>query len=314
MLISLLRRLFLTIIPLLILSMISYAILLRDPLNQLELNSLENYINYLNGLLHGDLGISYRTGEPLATQILAVFPATLSLCFSAMLFSLLLGIPLGFFSATQRNLLGKLLTSLGSLSLAVPVIWLALLVLYYASIEQWTFSTVGEINGIYQLERVTGFLLVDIFLSQSPYKMEMMQNALHHLVLPTLVLATPMTLEVMRLVQYRAEYVMKQNYVKVAQTRGWSPFKIWRNHIFGNTLPPLIPALIRNLTLIFAFAMLIENVFSWGGVGRWLINALALQDYNAISAGVMAIGVFVLVIDLLARLVALVINVKIQDD
>lgn len=314
MLISLLRRLFLTIIPLLILSMISYAILLRDPLNQLELNSLENYINYLNGLLHGDLGISYRTGEPLATQILAVFPATLSLCFSAMLFSLLLGIPLGFFSATQRNLLGKLLTSLGSLSLAVPVIWLALLVLYYASIEQWTFSTVGEINGIYQLERVTGFLLVDIFLSQSPYKMEMMQNALHHLVLPTLVLATPMTLEVMRLVQYRAEYVMKQNYVKVAQTRGWSPFKIWRNHIFGNTLPPLIPTLIRNLTLIFAFAMLIENVFSWGGVGRWLINALALQDYNAISAGVMAIGVFVLVIDLLARLVALVINVKIQDD
>lgn len=314
MLISLLRRLFLTIIPLLILSMISYAILLRDPLNQLELNSLENYINYLNGLLHGDLGISYRTGEPLATQILAVFPATFSLCFSAMLFSLLLGIPLGFFSATQRNLLGKLLTSLGSLSLAVPVIWLALLVLYYASIEQWTFSTVGEINGIYQLERVTGFLLVDIFLSQSPYKMEMMQNALHHLVLPTLVLATPMTLEVMRLVQYRAEYVMKQNYVKVAQTRGWSPFKIWRNHIFGNTLPPLIPTLIRNLTLIFAFAMLIENVFSWGGVGRWLINALALQDYNAISAGVMAIGVFVLVIDLLARLVALVINVKIQDD
>lgn len=314
MLISLLRRLFLTIIPLLILSMISYAILLRDPLNQLELNSLENYINYLNGLLHGDLGISYRTGEPLATQILAVFPATLSLCFSAMLFSLLLGIPLGFFSATQRNLLGKLLTSLGSLSLAVPMIWLALLVLYYASIEQWTFSTVGEINGIYQLERVTGFLLVDIFLSQSPYKMEMMQNALHHLVLPTLVLATPMTLEVMRLVQYRAEYVMKQNYVKVAQTRGWSPFKIWRNHIFGNTLPPLIPTLIRNLTLIFAFAMLIENVFSWGGVGRWLINALALQDYNAISAGVMAIGVFVLVIDLLARLVALVINVKIQDD
>lgn len=314
MLISLLRRLFLTIIPLLILSMISYAILLRDPLNQLELNSLENYINYLNGLLHGDLGISYRTGEPLATQILAVFPATLSLCFSAMLFSLLLGIPLGFFSATQRNLLGKLLTSLGSLSLAVPVIWLALLVLYYASIEQWTFSTVGEINGIYQLERVTGFLLVDIFLSQSPYKMEMMQNALHHLVLPTLVLATPMTLEVMRLVQYRAEYVMKQNYVKVAQTRGWSPFKIWRNHIFGNTLPPLIPTLIRNLTLIFAFAMLIENVFSWGGVGRWLINALALQDYNAISAGVMAIGVFVLVIDWLARLVALVINVKIQDD
>ena len=126
----------------------------------------------------------------------------------------------------------------------------------------------------------------------------MMQSALHHLILPTLVLGIPSILEVMRFTQERANYVMKQNYIKVAQTRGWSTFRIFRSHVLGNSLPALIPTIARHFTVIFAFGMLIENIFSWSGIGRWLINALAVQDYNAISAGVVVIGGFVLLIDL----------------
>lgn len=302
MLIALIRKGFLTLITLLILSLISYYILLRDPINVVAENRVVGYVSYVQGLLQGEWGTSYHSGEPLVKQILNVFPATISLCLSASFLSLVLGLPLGFLGAIQQNkVLNALLTTLGSLSLAVPVFWLAIVILAYASLHHWEISAVGELHPIYDVPTVTGVKLFDIFLTDSPYKLKMMQSALQHLALPTLILAIPATLEIMRITQQRAAYVLKQNYVKVARTRGWSPAKIWRTHILRNTLPPLIPMIARNITLIFAFGMLIENVVSWGGIGRWIIHALAIQDYNAISAGVMAIGLFVLFIDILAN-------------
>ena len=136
----------------------------------------------------------------------------------------------------------------------------------------------------------------------------MMQSALHHLALPSLVLGIPATLEVMRLTQNRAIYVMKQSYMRVALTRGWSSFKIWRTHVLGNTLPALVPLIAHLFTVIFAFEILIENIFSISGIGRWLINALMVQDYNAISAASMAIGIFVLSINLLSGLMTTLLD------
>lgn len=316
MLVALVRKLFLTLITLILLSLISYHILLRDPLNHFEdLTGVSAYFSYLQNLLNGDLGISYNNGEPLTQQILSVFPATISLSVSALLVSLLVGLPLGFLAANQRhNLLGKTLTTLGSVSLAVPVFWLALVLLYYSSVQQWEIAAVGEIHPIYEISNNTGFRLLDAFLTDSDNRLKIIQNALHHLALPTLILAIPATLEIMRFTQQRAEYVAKQTYVKVAQTRGWSPFKVWRTHIVQNTLPAIVPMITRTLTLIFAFSMLIENVFSWGGIGRWLINALTAQDYNAISAGVMAIGLYVLLIDLFTSLITTLLDPSNKKD
>ena len=315
MLLALIRKLFLTLITLLILSFISYNILLRDPLNQLEMAGVSGYWHYVQDLLDGNLGISYINGESLAKQILNVFPATISLCLSALVISLVLGLPLGFFSATQqKNLMGKFLSSLGSLSLAIPVFWLAIILLAYASINQWPIAAVGEIHPIYDTPAITGVKILDIFFSDSPYKLKMMQSALQHLALPAMILAIPATLETMHFTQLRTQYVLQQNYVKVARTRGWSPLRIWRVHVVRNTLPAVIPMIARNITLIFAFALLIENVVSWGGVGRWMINALSIQDYNAISAGVVAIGLFVLLVDLFTGMITTLLDPSQKKD
>lgn len=316
MLTAFIRKIFLTLITLVFLSLISFHILLRDPLNHLaDLNWFESYFNYLNALLHGDFGISFTSGEALTEQILQVFPATITLCLSALIVSLVIGVPIGFFAATQqKNMLGKTFNIFGTLSLAVPVFWLALVLMYYASTHQWEISAIGEMHSIYPKQAITGFLLLDIWLSDTPYKLKMMQSALHHLALPTLVLAIPATLEIMHRTQARAVYVMKQNYIKVAKTRGWSPFKIWTTHIIRNTLPSLLPMIARTFILIFAFGMLIENIFSWSGIGRWLINALAIQDYNAISAGVVAIGVFVLLVDMLTAFIRVLLDPSEKKD
>lgn len=316
MLIVFLRKILLTLITLVFLSLISFHILQRDPLNYLSgLNWLEGYLNYLKSLLTGDFGISFSNGEPLTAQILQVFPATITLCLSALIVSLIIGVPLGFFAATQqKKMIGRVLNILGSLSLAVPVFWLALVLMYYASLNQWEISTIGEMHSIYPRQSVSGFLLLDIWLSDTPYKLKMLQSALHHLALPTFVLAVPATLEIMYITQARATYVMKQNYIKIARTRGWTPFRIWRTHIIRNTLPTLLPLIARTFILIFAFGMLIENIFSWGGIGRWLINALAIQDYNAISAGVVAIGVFVLLVDMITGFIRVILDPSDKKD
>lgn len=315
MLLRFIQKVFLSLITLLILSIISYSILLRDPIYQAETNVVSAYIEYVQDLLNGNLGISYSTREPLVMQILDVFPATISLTITAILFSTLLGLPLGLIAAVQReNLLGKLLISLGSLSLAIPVFWLAILVLAYASLNGWELAALGEIHPIYDVPSVTGVKLIDIFFSDSPYRLKMLQSAFQHLALPALILAVPATLQMIKITEERAEYVLKQNYVKVARVRGWSPFKVWRVHILRNTLPALIPLIAHNLTLVFAFSMLIENVVSWGGIGRWLVNALASQDYQAISAGVMAIGLFVLLVDLLAGLFTTILDPSHKKD
>lgn len=316
MLTAFIRKIFLTLITLIFLSIISFHILLRDPLNHLtDVNWFGAYFNYLKSLLKGDFGISFSNGQPLTEQILQVFPATITLCLSALTLSLIVGIPLGFFAATQqKNMIGKMLNIFGSLSLAVPVFWLALVLMYYASLNQWAISAIGEIHPLYPKQSVTGFLLLDIWLSDSPYKLKMLQSALHHLALPTLVLAIPATLEIMHVTQARAAYVMKQNYIKIAKTRGWTSFRIWTTHIIRNTLPSLVPMIARTFILIFAFGMLIENIFSWSGIGRWLINALAIQDYNAISAGVVAIGVFVLLVDMFTGLIRVVLDPSEKKD
>lgn len=298
MFLALLRKLFLVLITLVILSFISYNILSRDPLNAFSQQGyFIGYIAYLEQLLQGNFGRSISGGE-ISQQILAVFPATLLLCLSASLFSLILGIPLGFLAGIYREApFGRLLVFCSGLSLAVPVFWLAIMLQAYFSVS---FNHLVDLS--------------PTMLEQLIHSPEQLTAYLRHLALPTFILAIPATLEIMRMTQQRTSYVLKQNYVKVAKARGWSPFKVWRTHILGNTLPPLIPMIARNITLIFAFGMLIENVVNWDGIGHWIIYALSLRDYVAISAGVMAIGIFVLVVDVLAALITMLLDPNRKKD
>lgn len=294
----LIRKLFLVVVTLIILSLISYQILGRNPQFVAESGYIAGYFDYVERLLSGDWGMS-AGNEPLVAQIIMVFPATMLLCLSASLFSLVLGIPFGFLASVKsQTLLGRLLKSLSRLGLAVPVFWLAIVL--QASLSM---APTENLDGFLQYKTSHYFQSWENFAQMG-----------QQLLLPTLILAIPATLEVVRMTQQRTSYVLKQNYVKVARTRGWSPLKVWCTHILGNTLPPLIPSIARNITLIFAFGMLIENVVSWSGIGRWMINALSQQDYNAISAGVLAIGMFVLAVDFIANFITIVLDPNHKKD
>ena len=308
---SVLRRLFLTALTLLILSLVSYFILMRDPLNQAlaEPHFYSGYVYHLQMLLQGDLGITYNGGESLLTLIFTVLPPTLELCFAAMLLAVLFGVPLGFLGAlNSNNILGKSISAISSFGISIPVFWLAPLLLYFAAIYGWEISAVGQFNLLYEIPHITGFAIVDVWFINEPYRIKIIQSVLQHLVLPTLVLTISPTMDITRVIQQRAEYIFNQNYIKVATTRGWSKGTILRKYVLRNTLPLLIPQLTRLFTLVLAQCMLIENSFGWPGIGRWLIDAVAQQDYNSISAGVIVIGVCIIVINAFNEFVTFILD------
>ena len=194
MLVSAIRHVIWVSILLLILSVLSFVILMRDPLNaDLVTNNIYSaYYHYLISLLQGDLGITYNGGESLKDLIFTVLPPTLELCFTPIL-------------------------------------------LYVAAIQSWEIAAIGQYNLLYEIKPITGFPIIDVWFVDVPYRTKIVQNVLQHLALPTLVLCILPTMEFIRIIQQRADYLLQQEYAKAAATRGWSKWTILRRYVFRNT-------------------------------------------------------------------------------
>lgn len=296
---------------LLILSLLSFGILLRDPLNAalVTQNIYTGYFQYLTTLLQGDFGITYNGGESLRALIFTVLPPTLELCFTALFVAFLFGVPLGVLSAvSSHRTFARTLQSLSYLGLSIPVFWLAPILLYVAALNQWEIAAIGQYNLLYEIHAVTGFPAIDVSFVDVPYRIKIVQNVLQHLALPTLVLCILPTMEIIRLIQERAEYILQQNFAKVAMTRGWSKWKILHQYVFRNTFPILVPQMPRVFTLVLTQCMLVETALGWPGIGRWLIDAVSTQDYNSIAAGVIVIGICIIIIDSVIKGITFVLD------
>lgn len=309
------RRLNLFVITLLILTLIGFSILRLDTQLQWAHQSFfSGWILYLDNLLSGNLGIT-PNGTPISSEILTVFPATLELCFFAFILSLIVGIPLGTIAGVHRGQpLDTIISSITLLGYSIPLFWLAMLLILLFSLNLGWLPVSGRYSLLYQFDHVTGFALVDILLSNKPYRMDAFINALQHLVLPTIVLAMAPTTEVIRLTRASISDVMTKNYIKVAQTKGLSTFEIVRRHAMKNALPPIIPKLGMQFAAMMTFAMLTESIFNWPGIGRWLLNAIAEQNYVAIQAGVITVGSFILLANILSDLAGAMVNPLVRKE
>ncbi|MGF6192021.1 putrescine export ABC transporter permease SapB [Serratia sp. 2723] len=310
MIIFTLRRILLLLITLFFLTLVSFSLSYftpRAPLNGAAL--LDAYQFYFVSLLHWDFGVSSINGQAISEQLREVFPATMELCILAFTMALFIGIPLGIIAGVMR---GKwqdtAISTFALLGFSIPVFWLALLLMLFFSLHLGWLPVSGRFDLLYQVKQVTGLALLDAWLSDSPYRNEMIASALRHMVLPIAALAVAPITEVIRLMRISTDDVLNQNYIKAAATRGLSRFTIIRRHVLHNALPPIIPKLGLQFSTMLTLAMITEVVFSWPGLGRWLINAIRQQDYAAISAGVMVIGTLVITINVLADILGAATN------
>lgn len=310
MIIFTLRRILLLMITLFFLTLVSFSLSYFTPRAPLEGAALlDAYQYYFFSLLHGDFGVSSINGEAISEQLREVFPTTMELCLLAFALALFIGIPLGIIAGVMR---GKwqdtAISTFALLGFSMPVFWLALLLIMFFSLHLGWLPVSGRFDLLYQVHPTTGFTLIDTWLSDSPYRAEMIASALCHMILPIAALAVAPTTEVVRLMRISTDDVLNQNYIKAASTRGLSRFTIIRRHVLHNALPPIVPKLGLQFSTMLTLAMITEMVFSWPGLGRWLISAIRQQDYAAISAGVMVVGALVITINVLADILGAATN------
>ncbi|MEJ2762491.1 putrescine export ABC transporter permease SapB [Photobacterium sp. MCCC 1A19761] len=309
------RRLNLFLITMAILTLVGFSILRLDPNLQWNQQPFwSGWFIYLENLLAGNLGLN-TNGEPITQDVLAAFPATMELCFFAFVLSLLVGIPLGTWAGVKRGrLIDTSISSLALLGYSIPVFWLAVLLIMLFSQQLGWLPVAGRYSLLYEIKPVTGVALIDVILSDKPYRTEALMDTIRHLILPTLVLAMAPTTEVIRLTRASVSEIMGQNFIKVAQTKGLSMFEIIRRHVMKNAIPPIIPKLGMQFSTMMTFAMLTESIFNWPGIGRWLLNAIAGQDYVAIQAGVIAVGSFILIANILSDLAGAIANPLVRKE
>ncbi|WP_111979127.1 ABC transporter permease subunit [Algibacillus agarilyticus] len=264
---------------------------------QLNQGYISQYFTYISHILQGDLGVSFNSKAPITKELAQVAPASLELSIYALLLALLIGIPLGFWAGMRHQKLSDYtLYSLSVVGNSIPIFWLGLMVILFFALTLNWLPMSGRINLLYEIPEVSGFILYDILKSDVSYKYLALQDALRHLILPTITLAmVPITL-LLTTTRNTVIQIMQTSYIKAAQTKGLSVWQLAKRHVFRNTMLSVIPQIAMAFNVLMTSVMITEIIFSWPGVGSWLIEAIYQRDYPVIKAGLLVVSSFIVVI------------------
>jgi dipeptide transport system permease protein len=193
---------------------------------------------------------------------------------------------------------------------SMPIFWWGLLLIMLVS-ERWGLTPVsGRIDIIqYYFEPVTGFMLIDSLLSDQEGAF---WSALHHLILPMIVLGTIPLAVIARMTRSSMLEVLSEDYVRTARAKGLSPFRVIGYHALRNALIPVVTIVGLQVGTLLAGAVLTETIFSWPGVGKWLIEAIGRRDYPALQGGILLISAMVIMVNLLVDVLYGAINPRIR--
>jgi dipeptide transport system permease protein len=271
----------------------------------------KQFVDYVWHLLHGDFGTSLVTNAKVLTEFLTLFPATLELATCAMLFATLIGIPAGALAAVKRgSIYDQVLMGLSVTGFSMPIFWWGLLLIMFVA-ERWGLTPVsGRIDLIkYYFEPVTGFMLIDAWLSGQKGAV---LDAAHHLVLPAIVLGTVPLAVIARMTRSSMLEVLGEDYVRTARAKGLAPWRVVGLHALRNAMIPVVTVIGLSVGALMAGAVLTETIFSWPGVGKWLIEGIARRDYPSLQGGVMLVSSIVILVNLIVDVLYGVINPRIR--
>jgi dipeptide transport system permease protein len=270
----------------------------------------QQYLDYLGKVLHGDLGRSIITQEPVAKEFLALFPATLELSLCAILIAVLLGLPAGIVAALKRN--SALDYSVMGISLtgySMPIFWWALLLILLFSVKLGWTPVSGRIDILYDLPPVTGLMLIDSLLSgeEGAFK-----SAFMHLILPSIALATIPLAVIARMTRSAMLEVLREDYVRTARAKGMSWMRVVWVHALRNALIPVVTVIGLQVGTLLAGAILTETIFSWPGIGKWLVEAISRRDYPVVQGGILLVASIIIAVNLTVDLLYGLINPRIR--
>ena len=268
------------------------------------------YFDYLGHVLKGDLGNSITTHEPVFREFLTLFPATLELSLCAMLLAVIIGLPAGIIAALKRNtVLDYSVMGMSLTGYSMPIFWWALLLILLFSVTLGWTPVSGRMGIMYDLQPVTGFMLIDSLIAgeQGAFK-----SAASHLVLPAIALGTIPLAVIARMTRSAMLEVLREDYVRTARAKGLSRGRVILVHALRNALIPVITVIGLQVGTLLAGAILTETIFSWPGIGKWLVEAIHRRDYPVVQGGILMSATIIILVNLVVDLLYGVVNPRIR--
>lgn len=253
------------------------------------------YLDYIGKLAKGDLGESLRTRTSVWDEFTTLFPATVELALAALILSGTLGVLAGVIAALKRgSLFDHGVMGLSLTGYSMPIFWWGLILIMFFSVNLGWTPVSGRIDLLYDIEPVTGFMLIDTLLSDEEGAFG---NALRHLILPAIVLATIPLAVIARMTRSAMLEVLREDYVRTARAKGLSPKRVVFVHALRNALIPVLTVFGLQIGALLAGAVLTETIFSWPGIGKWMIESIGARDYPVVQNGILLIACLVILVN-----------------
>lgn len=244
------------------------------------------YLKFLAGALHGDLGNSFVHNVPALDLILQRFPATLQLAVTAMSIAVLLGIPLGMLAGVKEDrLIGKAILSLSILGFSLPTFWVGILLILVFAVNLNLLPAGGRGDG-----------------------------SLQYVVLPAFTLALFKLAMVIRLARAGTREVMDQDFIKFARAKGLAPARIIGVHVLKNIMIPIVTVLGLEFGSVIAFAVVTESVFAWPGIGKLLIDSILRLDRPVIVSYLLFVVTMFIVINLVVDTLYTILDPRVRSE
>ncbi|MBA3427327.1 MAG: ABC transporter permease [Actinobacteria bacterium] len=276
---------------------------LNDPLH-------EQYYAYVKTVGRGDFGDSVTSRRPVTDEFKERFPATIELALAAMLFSVILGIPLGFLAAKRYGTWldhSSLIASL--LGISIPIFFLAIILKYIFAVKLGLLPTVGRISVLIDLEHPTNFYVLDALLAGD---VGAFWDVLKHLVLPAVALGSIPLAIIARITRAAVLDVQNEDYVRTARAKGMAPKIVDQRHVLRNALLPIVTIIGLQTGLLLSGAVLTETVFAFPGIGTWLVDAIDARNYPVLQGGILFIALVFVLVNLLVDLSYALLNPRIR--
>ncbi len=272
----------------------------------------EQYLKFVINALQGDLGTSILSGRPVLTEFTERLTATAELGVTALILAVLVGIPLGILAALNRGrLFDRVAMGIAVTFYSMPIFWWGLMAILIFSVKLAWLPVSGRIGIEFDVPLKSGLLLLDTWLQNDvdfSMKFAAFKNALLHLMLPAIVLATVPLAVIARMTRSSLLEVLGEDYVRTAKSKGLSQARVVGVHALRNALIPVVTVIGLMLGTILTGAILTETIFSWPGLGRWLVSAVLQRDYPVIQSGILLVALVVLtsslIVDFLYRLIS----------
>lgn len=258
------------------------------------------YLTWMGRALRLDLGKSLVTHQDVTAELMRRFPATIELTAAALVFAVGLGVPFGLFAARrQASWMDRVSLTSALVAISVPTFVLAFLLKYVFSVQLGWLPTAGRLDVTRDLAHPTGFFLLDAVLALDGAALA---DGLRHLLLPAVALGTPSMAVIARITRASVLDVANEDYVRTARAKGLSEPRVSRRHVLRTALMPVATLVGLVSGALLSGAVLVEIVFSWGGMGTFLQRAVLDRDYPVLQGGILFVAVVFILVNLVVDL------------